>query len=110
MITMVVMLVPAFRIVMMRAPGGFGRQAAFEIRGGQRLHRGIGLARPDRDAFLGEDGQRPPANAAHNDDVRALRGPPVCVRALSGNRECSFTFYQDGDDSDAIMASQTLDE
>ena len=76
-IAMVLMLVPAFRIVVMRAPSRFVHQPAVEIRGGQYLHRGIGFTRPDLDAFLGKDGQRPPANAAHNDDVRALLAQPA---------------------------------
>jgi hypothetical protein len=51
-IAMVVMLVPALRIVVMRTPGGFVHQLAGEIRGGKRLHRGARFTRPDLDAFL----------------------------------------------------------
>ena len=76
-IAMVVMLVPAFRIVMMRTPGGFVHQPAIEIRGGKRFHRGVRFARPDLDAFLGEDGDRTLANAAHNDDLRTLLAQPA---------------------------------
>jgi len=80
-IAMVVMLVPAFRIVVMRAPGGFVHQPAIEIRGGKRLDRGTRFTRPNLDAFLGEDGQRTLANAAHNDDARALLAQPAREKA-----------------------------
>ena len=76
-IAMVVMLVPAFRIVMMRTPGGFVHQLAIEIRGGKRLRRRVRFTRPDLDAFLGEDGDRMLANAAHDDDARALLPQPA---------------------------------
>lgn len=87
-IAMVVMLVPAFRIVVMRAPGGFVHQPTREIRSGKRLDRGTRFTRPDLDAFLGKDGQRPPANAAHNDDVRALFAQPARKKSRRVRRWC----------------------
>ena len=87
-IAMVVMLVPALRIVVMRTPGGCVHQPAGEIRGGKRLHRGIRFTRPDLDAFLGEDGQRTLANAAHNDDLRALLTQPAREKSRRVRRRC----------------------
>ena len=77
MVFAVVMMVPAPVIMMMGAPLGFVHQSAVKICGGKRLHRGVCFARPDLDTFLGKDGQRPPANAAHNDDLRALLAQPA---------------------------------
>ena len=87
-VAMVVMLVTAFRIVVMRAPGGFVHQLAIEIRGGKRLRRGVRFTRPDLNAFLGEDGQRAPANAAHDDDARALLAQPARKKSRRVRRRC----------------------
>ena len=89
-IAMVVMLVPAFRIVMMRTPGGFVHQLAIEICGGQRLDRGVRFTRPDLDAFLGEDGQRPPADATHDDDFRSLLAQPAREKSRRMRRWCHW--------------------
>ncbi len=62
MVFAVVMMVPAPVIMVMGAALGFIHQPAVEIRGNKRLHRGVRFTRPDLDAFLGEDGQRAPAN------------------------------------------------
>jgi hypothetical protein len=77
MVFAVVMMMPAPVVMVMSAALGFVHQSAVKICGGKRLHRGICFARPDLDAFLGEDGQRPPANAANNDDLRALLAQPA---------------------------------
>ncbi len=80
-IAIVLMLAPALRFVMMRAPSGFIHQPAIDVRGGKRFCRSTRFTRPNLDAFLGEDGQGALANAAHNDDVRALLTQPAWVKS-----------------------------
>ncbi len=84
----VVMMVSTLVIVVMRASGGFVDQLAIDVRGGKRLCRGTRFTRPDLDAFLGEDGQRTLANAAHNDDLRALLTQPAREKSRRVRRRC----------------------
>lgn len=81
MVFAVVMMVPAPVIMVMGAALGFVYQPAVEIRGGKRLHRGVRFTPPDLDAFLGKDGQRAPANAAHDDNFRPLLAQPAREKA-----------------------------
>ena len=81
MVFAVVMMMSAPVIMVMGAALGFVHQPAIEIRGGKRLDRGTRFTRPNLDAFLGEDGQRTLANAAHNDDARALLAQPAREKA-----------------------------
>ena len=81
MVFAVVMMVPAPVIMVMGATLGFVHQPAVEIRGGKCLNRGVWLTRPDLDAFLGKDGQRASADAAHDDDFRSLLAQPAREQA-----------------------------
>jgi hypothetical protein len=88
MIVIVVMMVPAPLIMVMGAPLGLIHQLAVEIRGNKRLHRGIRFARPDLNAFLGKYGQRPSANATHDDDFHPLLAQPAREKSRRVRRRC----------------------
>ncbi len=81
-------LVPVFMVVMFAAIRGDGQLAA-QVRRHQFLHGCPGRTGAHRDAMLGEDGQRPTADATGDDRSDAQLAQPTreCARLMLGRRQ-----------------------